>query len=152
MSLIFKNLVQVEVQKHLKTTLKGRPQTLSFNDAFDDICHVIKTGLQWRCLRPKDVSFITVFKRMHTWISLNVFEEAYKKLLKLYKKKYPPEYYCIDSSYIKNIYGKDCVGKNPTDRGRKATKLSVIVDEKGVPHSLHASEGNVSDMKLMCQI
>ena len=57
-----------------------------------------------------------------------------------------------NTTAYKNIYGKDCVGKNPTDRGRKATKLSVIVDEKGVPHSLHASEGNVSDMKLMCQI
>ena len=93
---------------------------------------------------PKDVSFITVlcilgFRTM--------FEEAYKKLLKNYKNKYPHKYYCID--YVKNIYGKDCVGKNPTDRGGKATKLSVIVDEKGVPHSLHASEGNVSDMKLL---
>ena len=56
MSLIFKNLVQVEVQKHcLKATLKGRSQKLNFDDAFDDICHVVKTGIQWRCLRPQYV-------------------------------------------------------------------------------------------------
>ena len=28
---------------------------------------------------------------------------------------------------LKSIYGRDCVGRNPTDRGRRATKLSAIV-------------------------
>ena len=50
---------------------------------------------------------------------------------------------------IKNIYGQDCTGRNPTDRGRLATKLSAIVDDTGVPVSLYLCPGNVSDHKTV---
>jgi hypothetical protein len=42
----------------------------------------------------------------------------------------------IDTSFVKKIYGRDCVGRNPTDRGRKATKLSALVAADGVPLAL----------------
>ena len=59
---------------------------------------------------------------MHKWIGKGIFEDAYKKVLKLYMKHHPTKYYCIDSSYVKNAFGRDVVGRNPVDRGRKATK------------------------------
>ena len=44
---------------------------------------------------------------------------------------------------------RDCVGRNPTDRGRRATKLSAIVDSSGIPISLVAFPANTSDYKTV---
>jgi putative transposase len=55
----------------------------------------------------------------------------------------------IDTSFVKNVYGRDCVGRNPTDRGRKATKLSAIVATDGVPLALAFFPGNVSDQRTV---
>ena len=146
---MFRTLLQVQVQKHFPSQSRGRPQKLQFDDAYDDILRVVRTGMQWRELKPKHVSFITVFKTMHKWIAAGVFKNAYTNLLRLYARKRRPKYYCIDSSFVKNIYGADCTGRNPTDRGRRATKLSTIVDDLGTPFVAHCTPANHSDMCLM---
>ena len=133
---LFRNLVKVEVQRRYPTQRRGRPRLLHFDEAFNSILYVVRTGVQWRQLRPETVSHITVFKTMHRWTRDNIFGTAYERLLRLYRRQRRPKYYCIDSSYVKNIYGRDCTGRNPTDRGRRATKLSVVVDDLGVPVSL----------------
>ena len=124
---MFKNVLRIQVEKYFPRNVRGRPSLLTFDDAYDDILKVVRTGMQWRHLTPKHVSFITVFKTMHKWIAADLFRTAYQTLLRLYSRKRRPRYYCVDSSFVKNIYGSDCVGRNPTDRGRKATKMSAIV-------------------------
>ena len=148
MSELFKNLVEIEVARQFPQNLCGRPRKRCDSEVIDDIFHVVRTGIQWRELRPKRVSYITVFKTMHLWMSASVFRKAYVRLLRLYSRKRRPRYLCLDSSYVKNIYGRDVVGRNPTDRGRRATKLSAVVDDLGVPYSLRCDPGNMSDMKL----
>ena len=39
----------------------------------------------------------------------------------------------LDSSFIKNVHGSDVVGPNPTDRGRMASKMSLLTDSRGTP-------------------
>jgi putative transposase len=50
---------------------------------------------------------------------------------------------------VKNVYGRDCVGRNPTDRGRKATKVSALVADDGVPLALAFFPANTSDQKTV---
>ena len=145
---MFKNVLRIQVEKYFPRNVRGRPSLLTFDDAYDDILKVVRTGMQWRHLTPKHVSFITVFKTMHKWVAADLFRAAYQTLLRLYSRKRRPRYYCVDSSFAKNIYGSDCVGRNPTDRGRKATKMSAIVDDLGVPYGALFSPGNHSDFKL----
>ncbi len=57
----------------------------------------------------------------------DVFEEEVETKFRLVKNIY------IDSTQVKNINGQDCVGPNPTDRGRLGTKVSVICDDDEVP-------------------
>ena len=142
---MFKTLVELEVERQFPSQRRGRPRLLTFDDAYDDILKVLKTGMQWRQLQPRVASHITVFKTMQSWVQRNIFQTAYQRLLKLYNRRRRPKYHCIDSSFVKNIYGRDVVGRNPTDRGRRATKLSVIVDDLGVPFSLIALPANRSD-------
>ena len=94
---------------------RGRPTKITFDDAYEDILRVVRTGMQWRQLQPKTVSFITVFKTMHRWVEADVFRTAYQRLLRLYQRRKSTRYYCIDSTFVKNIYGMNCTGRNPTD-------------------------------------
>ena len=51
----------------------------------------------------------------------------------------------IDTTMIKYVGGIDGLGRNPTDRGRLATKLSVIVDNARIPLSCEFFPANRND-------
>ena len=59
---MFKNILRIQVEEAFPAHVKGRPRLLGFDDAYEDILQVVRTGMQWRHLRPKRVSYITVFK------------------------------------------------------------------------------------------
>ena len=46
---------------------------------------------------------------------------------------------------VKNLGGVDGLGKNPTDRGRMATKMSVVVDNAMIPVCCEFFPANVND-------
>tara|TARA_B110000046_G_scaffold182696_1_gene217248 strand:- start:3681 stop:4403 length:723 start_codon:yes stop_codon:yes gene_type:complete len=58
-----------------------------------------------------------------------VFERAYTRALRTYRRLHPTAYYCVDSSYVKNRFWQAGVGRNHTDRGGKALKLSIVTDQ-----------------------
>ena len=130
LSKIFERLLIKEIDD-LGKYKTGRPAKLGNEEALKCIFKVLRTGMQWREI-DASVSFVTVFRRFQTWSDKNVFKKAYTKALQTYRKLVPSKHYCIDSSYVKNKYGQKCVGKNHTDRGRKALKLSLITDQNGI--------------------
>jgi putative transposase len=109
--------------------------------------------MAWRDLKSTKFAphYTTFHKTFRKWTQLKVFETAYKTLLRLdaVKRRRGAKHYCIDSTLVKNQYGKDCLGRNPTDRGRKGMKLSAIVDDRGIPLALAAFGANVSDYKTV---
>ena len=145
---LFRNILRVQHAIHFPPKAKGRPAVITFDDAYDDILKVVRTGMQWRSLKPRNVSFVTVFKTMHKWVHADLFKTAYQKLLTLYSRQRRPRYCAIDSTFVKNMYGRDCIGRNPTDRGRKATKVSTVVDDRGVPFGLLFTPANHADVRL----
>uniref|UniRef100_A0A6C0C2V2 Uncharacterized protein n=1 Tax=viral metagenome TaxID=1070528 RepID=A0A6C0C2V2_9ZZZZ len=36
-------------------------------------------------------------------------------------------------SFVKNVFDRDVTGRNPTDRGRQAPKISLSTDRRGTP-------------------
>ena len=71
-------------------------------------------------------------------------QQTNRALLKLERRRTSRRgaFHCIDSTFVKNIYGRDCIGRNPTDRGRMATKVSALVDQDGLPLSLRFFPAN----------
>ena len=60
---MFKNVLRIAVQEAFPPRTRGRPALVGFDDAYDDILRVVRTGMQWRYLRPTAaVAYITVFK------------------------------------------------------------------------------------------
>jgi len=108
------------------------------------MCHILWTGAPWRSLGS---GYSTVHGTFMKWSRIGVFETAYRALLRLERRQTARRctFHCIDSTFVKNIYGRDCIGRNPTDRGRKATKVSALVDQDGIPISLRFFPANISD-------
>ena len=104
--------------------------------------------MQWREL-CSGASYATVHRRMSSWTAAGVFRDAYRDTLRVYRKLCPPTHYAIDSSYVRNRFGQEGLGRNHTDRGRKALKLSVIVDQHGMAYSVGLDPGNRPDVVLL---
>ena len=92
----------------------------------------------------------TLRKRIQAWMNMDIpklvweeitreyMEQRFKENKKFFKNVF------IDATMIKNDLGVDCIGPNPTDRGRPGTKLSalttcdkVIYSSKSVLGQLH---------------
>ena len=128
----------------------GRPR-IDHSLLLDHMMHVLHTGMPWRGLKHRaGVDYRSVHRHMMRWARAGVFQEAYRAIFRLYAcKDRRGEYHCIDTTFVKNIFGRDCVGRNPTDRGRKATKVSAIVTRVGVPVAIDFFPANTSDYRTV---
>ena len=54
----------------------------------------------------------------------------------------------MDGVITKAPLGEKSTGPNPTDRAKSGTKLSILVDGKGIPLSLSVDGANRHDMKM----
>ena len=146
MDSIFERLVLQEVERLDPHASTGRPRALSDEQTLCHIFRVLRTGMQWREVET-EVSHTTILRRI--WRTRGVFTTAYRNLIRTYKKLYPTQYYCVDSAYVKNMFATQCTGRNHTDRGRRAIKVSVIVDQTGAPHGMCCHPGNRPDVVLL---
>jgi putative transposase len=127
-----------------------RARKFSNRVIFEKLCHVLCTGIPWRDLKFKG-SYTTVIKRFHRWVKSDILQQLWVELMQMYSSKHiaeDPRWFedlFIDSTMVKNVAGMDCLGKNPTDRGRLATKVSVICDKAGIPVSCLFIPANRND-------
>ena len=145
---VFMRLILKETQRQCPQRPTGRPRSIHDSRALELIFRVLRSGMQWRELQC-EVNYTTIMRRMHTWNKQGVFKTAYTSLLRTYKKLHPTQYYCVDSAYVKNMFSSRCVGRNHTDRGRKALKISAVVDQTGIPHAVCCHPGNRPDVSLL---
>jgi len=148
LSEVFRRLLLRHAQGLAPPARVGRPRLLSDESAVDNIFLVLRSGMQWRELNAER-HFSTIFRRMKLWVEKGVIQSAYKETLRTYKRLCPTKYYCVDSSYVKNKFGRTGLGKNHTDRGRKALKLSTVVDQHGIAFGVCSHPANRPDVTLL---
>lgn len=125
----------------------GRPR-VDHGRLVEKFIRVLRTGMPWRAV--EDVDFRTAHRHFLRWARKGIFEKAYRRLLTLCRRKRRDgTFLAIDTTFVKNVFGTDVVGRNPTDRGKKATKMIAVVDERGLPHRLAFVPANVSDYKVI---
>ena len=129
----------------------------SLDDILSVIEYVLVTGASWRSLKlpifKNKFKWESYYYHFNRWSKLNVFKNVYLQLLNKYMKTNKSgklKYLSIDSSFIKNQYAnrKD-VGFNGHCKKKRLSKLSLIVDSKGVPLSALIKAGNKSDQELL---
>ena len=140
------------VHKEFPPCTRGRPR-YDPKKIVDAVALVLTSGMPWRCLKHVQDApdWRTAHNTFTRWSRARVFEDAFRILLRLYRRRVRPacKHAALDSTYVKNIRGRDCIGRNPTDRGRHATKVSVIVDDTGIPLALAFFPGNTSDHRTI---
>ena len=82
------------------------------------------------------------------WIDSRILHEAYKLVLRAHASAHDEKDHIVDSSHVKNVYGRCGLGRSPVDRGRKGWKVSILTDCNGIMHNMRADPANVSDYKL----
>jgi transposase len=95
------------------------------------------------------VSWKTVFHRFTVWCNKRVFYDAFAQLAAQRNAEHPGLALVADTTFIKNAYGRDCVGPNCTDRGRWASKVSLLCDSAGVPLAIRLHPANVNDCRTL---
>jgi putative transposase len=140
------------VKQHLppspEQTGPGRPRA-DDRAALNGIWYVLWTGCQWKAVHRNwfGVSSSVIHERLQTWRKQGIFEAIMREMVLFYQAKQEIgwEWQSIDSKSCPAPLGGEETGKNPTDRGKRGSKIHLLVDEKGAPLSLHITAANEHD-------
>ena len=129
-------------------TRLGRPRA-DDQAALNGIWYVLWTGCQWKAVHKNwfGVSSSVIHERFQTWRKMGIFEAMIREMVQYYQteREIGWEWQSIDSKSCPSPLGGEETGKNPTDRGKRGSKIHLLVDEKGAPLALHVTGANEHD-------
>jgi putative transposase len=128
----------------------GRPRT-GQREALNGIIYQMRSGVQWNRLPKQFGDDSSVHRTMQRWIAEGVFERIWAVLIENCEELGGVDWrwQSADGAMGKARFGGDCVGPNPTDRGKNGTKRSVVVEADGGPLGVVVAGANVHDTKLL---
>lgn len=128
----------------------GRPR-LSDRQAFEAIVYVLRTGIQWNALPKEAGASSTVHDRFQEWERAGFFQALWQAQLNEYDELVGIqwEWQAADGAMSKAPFGGAATGPNPTDRGKRGTKRSLLTDGAGIPLALIIDGANRHDVKLL---
>jgi putative transposase len=129
----------------------GRPR-MPDRQAFTAIVYVLRTGIQWNALPRELGASSTVHDRFQDWEQKGFFLRLWQVGLQEYDELegIQWEWQAVDGAMTKAPLGKAATGANPTDRGKKGTKRSLLTDGAGIPLAMVIDGANRHDVKLLC--
>ena len=82
---------------------------------------------------------------------MGVFKKLWKSGLEEYAevRGIDWKWQAADGVITKSPLGGPATGANPTDRGKRGTKRSMLVESKGVPRALEVGPAQRPDVKLL---
>jgi transposase len=116
------------------------------------ILYILRTGCQWNALpRAQYGSGKTAHSYFQRWVRAGVFRRMWAAGLTDYDelKGIAWTWQAADGAMTKAPLGGGKTGPNPTDRAKRGTKRSLLVDERGAPLGLVVSGANTPDGKLL---
>jgi len=128
----------------------GRIPKYSNRLYFSAIVYVLRTGIIWNAL-PREkfegLGSSALHQKFQQWAAAGLFEKLWQRGLAEYDELQGIswEWQAADGSNLEAPLAQESGGPNPTDRGKKGTKRHVLVDELGVPLSLHVNAANRHD-------
>lgn len=125
---------------------RGRPRVFMAEELLSLLVHMCRTSQPWSALHAK---YKTLHRNFRELTRSGTFVEIQKRICRVYTARRRIRHHITDTSYIKNVLGQDVVGKNHTDRGRLATKLSTVTDDAGIVLLFRLFPGNKSDQKVL---
>ncbi len=120
--------------------------------AMDAIFFVLRTGCQRNALNNTEIcSSSSAHRRFQEWAEAGIFEMFWRKGLLAYDavKGIDWTWLSLDGAMVKAPLGGEKTGPNPTDRGKRGVKRSVLTDGRGTPIGVAIAGANRNDHLLM---
>jgi putative transposase len=132
-------------------SLRGGRARVDDRRVFGAILYVLRTGCQWNALPKELCSSSTAHRRFQEWEAGGFFRALWETGLTEYDELQGIEWewQAVDGAMTKSPFGGAATGANPTDRGKKGTKRSLLTDGGGIPLAVVAAGANRHDMKLL---
>jgi transposase len=142
------HLVQPIIPHHVHRTRPGRKRTHP-RRILAGILYTLRWGLPWRAL-PLALGFgsgRTCERRFHEWCRAGVWAKLLRHVLDHAERHALLDWTrgSLDSASVPAPRGGQDVGPNPTDRGKKGSKIHLLVDGQGVPLGVTISGANIHD-------
>jgi transposase len=143
--LIVSKIHQYLASRGLRRT--GRPITTDFNKIVDALYFITESGSQIKYVKDMYGLSPSTFKHYRQIIADNqILERVYQEAIHNYTL---PDLLIADSFTVKSMRGSEGLGRNPTDRGRKGFKISIVCDVKRITHSVQVRPANRHDSKIL---
>lgn len=140
--------VQGELPKERSEQGKGRPR-LAHRNVLNGIWYILWTGVQWKAVKREwfGVSASVLHHRFQEWEILGVFAKLMTAMVGYYAKRRRVKWkwQAIDAKSCPAPLGGEATGKNPTDRGKRGSKIHLLVDEGGAPLAITLTGANRHD-------
>jgi putative transposase len=125
-------------------------------DCLDGIFFVLRTGCQWEALDATGICpHSTAHDRFQAWVKTGMWQKLWAELLTEYDELVGLDWVwlCVDGSIGKAPLAavKEKSGPNPTDRGKRGVKRSVVTEAAGVPVGLVVAGANRNDHLLLAE-
>ncbi|WP_189719385.1 IS5 family transposase [Streptomyces spectabilis] len=115
------------------------------------IIFVATSGCTWNQLPPGfGLSGVTAFRRFTEWSEARVWAKLHRLVLDELGARGDLDWSrcAIDSVSVRALKGL-LTGPNPTDRGKKGSKIHLLVDRNGLPLSIGISAANLHDSQAL---
>lgn len=137
-----------QLPKPSKQKTRGRPR-VDNRAVMNGIWYVLWTGCQWKAVHRDwfGVSSSVLHERFQSWRRRGVFAKIMTLMAQFYARKRGIHWVwqAIDSKSSPAPLGGEAAGRNPTDRGKRGSKIHLLVDELGAPLAVHITAANEHD-------
>jgi transposase len=124
----------------------GGRKPLAARQVFSAIIYVLRTGCQWNAIPEKFGSSSSVHKYFLIWHKAGFFLQLWRAGLAEYDDMHGIawEWQSIDGTMNKAPLALECVGRNPTDRGKKWTQTQLADGRQWNPFIARRERGECS--------
>lgn len=131
---------------------RGRPRCC-FRLILDTIIYRFRSGVQWNHLPKELADDSTAHRWFQRWCNDGAFERIWSILIQKCQELggVDWQWQSADGRMGKARFGGEKVGRNPTDRGKPGTKMSVVTEADGGPLGITIAGANVHDTKLLAE-
>jgi putative transposase len=119
--------------------------------ALDALIFRLRSACQWNHLPKEFPDDSSVHRTFQRWVKLEVLERIWATLVESCQELGGVcwEWQSADAALGKARMGGDKIGRNPTDRGKKGSKRSLLVEADGGPLAVVVEAANVHDTKML---
>jgi putative transposase len=141
--------------KHPLSVKGGRPRA-DERAVLNGIWYVKWTGCQWKAIDKSwfGVCSSTLHARFQEWQQVGVFLKVMMLMVRFYARRKGIRWLwqAVDSKACPAPLGGSDTGKSPVDRGKRGSKIHLLVDQDGAPLAVRISGANVHDKWLADEV